>query len=240
MKFLQKVALASLITLYIQEVSAQDITGLWEVVSVQIGDQQRTPIARWTNLMDDGTYQSGNGWLKNSMGVYDYDEANQTIWPTETDGLQIKDPAGAFSMEVMKDKMVWKREEDGMPVTVTWSRIEEVPKAPAEKFFGLWMLTHIKSPETDSAREIEESELQMFLIRWDRIYREMSKASGRKTGYWHMNSHAPEVTMLPHTQGDPAESWALSFADDKLIMTGISDTNRGIERTYLRQNQYPD
>ncbi|MDN3204070.1 hypothetical protein [Algoriphagus sediminis] len=240
MKLKINVALFALWSIFSLPTYAQDITGLWEVINVQVGEEEMTPIARWTRINENGTFESGNGWLKSSFGTYDYNEAEKSFLPTETEGLQLESEFGAFKVEVMDEEMIWKREENGEPVTVLLSRIDELPKAPADKIIGLWMLTHIKDSGASDTRAIEENELKMFLIRWDRIYREMSMAEGRKTGYWHMNAHRPQVTMLPHTEGDPAESWALAFSPGKLTLTGISDSNRDIEMIFARQNKFPD
>ncbi len=240
MKIKLNIALLALLSTFSFKTQAQDIIGLWEVVNVQVGEQEMTPIARWNRFKEDGTFESGNGWLKSSAGTYEYDEMKKSLLPKETQGLQLEEDFGAFSVDINADEMIWKREENGEPVKVLLSRIAEQPKSPADQIIGLWMLTHIKEAGSSDIRAIEEKELQMFLIRWDRIYREMSVAEGRKTGYWHMNAHKPEVTMLPHTQGDPAESWVISFEPGKLTLTGISDTNRDIQMVFARQNKYPD
>ena len=107
---------------------AQDITGLWEVVNVQVGEEEMTPIARWNRFNEDGTFEAGNGWLKSSAGTYEYDKAKKSLLPKETEGLQLEEDFGAFSVEVNEDEMIWKREENGEPVKVLLSRIEEQPK----------------------------------------------------------------------------------------------------------------
>ncbi|MCO6479228.1 MAG: hypothetical protein J5I94_21515, partial [Phaeodactylibacter sp.] len=119
-------------------VQAQDITGLWEITKVEVGDQAMTPVAKWTRIDADGTYQSGNGWLQNSAGTWIYDKESGEFLPTETLGLT--DPFGAFKVSFTDKGMAWTREEEGMEVIVHFDRIEELPMSTGDKLVGLWGL----------------------------------------------------------------------------------------------------
>ena len=63
------------------------ITGLWVVQGVMIGDEERTPNARWMRFHADFTQQSGNGWLQHSVGTWTLDPATQDLSITNTTGL---------------------------------------------------------------------------------------------------------------------------------------------------------
>ena len=73
------------------------IGGFWEVETVQVGDRDVTPVAKWFQINEDGTYQAGNGWMQNDEGTWAYDEQNQTYAPTSKNGLI--DEFGAFSLQ---------------------------------------------------------------------------------------------------------------------------------------------
>ena len=206
---------------------SQSITGLWEITLVTVGDEQMTPVAKWTRFNEDGTYQSGNGWLQNAEGKWVFDEDAQTISMEETNGL--KDPFGSFSMEINENSMIWKRMEEGMQVTIHLTRVNKIPKAPADQLVGLWSEINEQEAETG----------HIFFFRWDRIYREMDQ-SGKGTGYWHMHGHRPEVTLLSHNEGNAPETWKVEVTDTKLILTGISDSNKDDVRTFLRLHQFPE
>jgi hypothetical protein len=53
-----------------------------------------------------------------------------------------------------------------------------------------------------------------------------------------MNAHKPELTFLPHQEGEKPETWRIEVNKDQLVMTGISDNNKGIERKYIRRNTF--
>ncbi len=40
---------------------AQSVAGFWEIKEVKVGRKLMTPVARWTRINKDGSYQSGNG-----------------------------------------------------------------------------------------------------------------------------------------------------------------------------------
>ena len=77
-----------------------------------------------------------------------------------------------------------------------------------------------------------------LFVRWDRIYINFSPEGNKLTGYWHINGHKPNITLLPHQEGEKAESWTIEVNKKELIMRGISDTNRTIERKYVRSNTF--
>ncbi len=118
--------------------SAQSVTGFWEIKEVKVGGKLMTPVARWTRINEDGSYQSGNGWQQNSEGTWKYDSNSHFFIPEETKG--IKEPYGGFQVSFKEGNMIWQREEEGMPVTVTLVPIRKLPKSTADKIVGLWDL----------------------------------------------------------------------------------------------------
>lgn len=122
---------------YIHGAIAQPVTGLWVVTKVTAGDREMTPVAKWTRINEDGTYQAGNGWLQHSTGRWRYNSAKKQFVSSETIG--IRDPHGPFSVTIAngKSQMTWKRREGKMEVTVSWKKIKKLPEAPADKITGL-------------------------------------------------------------------------------------------------------
>lgn len=223
---IKKQLLLIIVCLTINVVSAQQPIGLWEVVEVKVGTELMTPQARWTTIHRDGSYQSGNGWLQNAQGHWTYETKSKLLSFKETNG--IIDNFGPFTVEFTDQGMRWLREEEGMIVEVFLKKIEERPKGPADLVVGLWSL------ETD-----QEDAQQLLFIRWDRIYIDRSK-KGRKTGYWHMHGHRPELTFLPHSKDQNAESWRIEASATNLKLVGISDTNKDQVLNFTRQYQFPN
>ena len=218
-----------------------DITGLWLMSYVTVGEQNMTPVAKWTRINADGTYESGNGWLKNSEGSWSFNENEQTFSPKEKNGLE--DIYGAFkvSMDEASDEMTWTREEDGMRVQVTLTRIDEIPQSPADAVRGLWDLESVHQNDEDITGTFDPDNQYYTFIRWDRIYVMRNTEGDRQSGYWHMNGHAPEITLLPHATGAAPESWRIEFTgDNELRMYGISDSNRDRLMTFSRMDSFPE
>ena len=72
--FLVLILIQSSIYTYSQQ---ESLIGLWEIQKVEVGEDNMTPVAKWTKINTDGTYQSGNGWLQNSQGQWNYDSKNK-------------------------------------------------------------------------------------------------------------------------------------------------------------------
>lgn len=201
------------------------IIGFWEVEIVEVGEDNMTPIAKWFKINSDKTYQAGNGWLQNGRGKWTYDIEKNLY--SAMDSLDIIDEFGGFAVSFREGKMVWEREEEGMLVKVTLRPIENMPMSPADYLEGIW---EVSDSNADKQHKI--------FFRWDRIYLHFDSKNSKKTGYWHIHGHKPEITLLPHQEDGVAESWRIEADEKYLLMTGISTSNSGIERKYIRKNSF--
>lgn len=217
----------------------KQIYGLWLVEKVTLGNEKMTPVAKWTRIHDNGTYESGNGWLKNSEGSWLFDETERSFLPKEKKG--ITDPFGSYNVRFEKDKMVWTREEEGMEVTVTLRQIDDLPMSTADEVKGLWGLTEATDGGQSIKENIDPKGIQYLHIRWDRIYAEGTSEVKRQTGYWHMHGHRPDITLMSHSGEKEPESWRVAFSESgELVLTGISDSNRNKVFTYSRLAVFPE
>lgn len=231
-------AIITLVTLLTVQLSyAQSLVGFWEVKEVRVGDELMTPVAKWVKINDDNTFQSGNGWLQNSIGTWQYDPKSKVITPETKNGIE--EGFSGFTVSFENDRMIWKRTEEGMEVVVTHIPIKEMPKSPADLVVGLWDLADARE-NGKSVMKTFDPDGQFYLhIRWDRIYRERSATGSRSTGYWHMHGHKPEITLLSHQQGRAVESWIVDAGDSELTLKGISDTNRNMTLVFKRLDEFP-
>lgn len=212
------------------------VIGFWTIETVSVGKQNMTPVAKWTKINADGSFQSGNGWLQNSKGSWNYDA--QTNQFSALDSLGLKDEFGGFTVSFDKGKMYWERQEEGMPVKVTLKRIHNLPMAPADYLVGLWDLSGITKNNQSILKDFDANNKHRLFIRWDRMYINFSPEGKKSTGYWHINAHKPILTFLPHQEGAKPESWRIEVNKKELIMTGTSEKNKGIQRTYSRRNTF--
>jgi hypothetical protein len=144
---------------------AQPVTGLWEVTNVTAGSHSITPVAKWTRINPGGTFQSGNGWRQNSEGTWSYDDKTAQFSPKETNGIE--EGYGPFTVSFKDSSMLWKREEDGMQVTVTWKKIDQLPMAPADMAAGLWDLIAASDNGKNVLSSYDPDNKYYIFIRWD-------------------------------------------------------------------------
>ncbi|MFY0671937.1 MAG: hypothetical protein JXQ87_00950 [Bacteroidia bacterium] len=226
----------SIITLFALLLSlssfAQDFTGLWEFVNVDVGEKTMTPQAKWTRINADGSYQSGNGWLQNSEGTWTFDKKESLFTPFETNGL--KDPFGGFKISFEGELMKWERQEEGMNVVVTLKKIEALPKAPADMIVGLWELDKVEGEDKNGRID------NVVFIRWDRLYNYRNDEGERLTGYWHTNGHRPEVTFKSHNGEFESQTWNIIATEKQLILTGVSVSNYDLVLTFNRLDNFPE
>ena len=232
-----KITFLSLLFLTSTFLYAQDISGLWEIKKVLVGGQTMTPVAKWTNIHKDGSYQSGNGWLQNAEGTWTFDKSKKLYTPVETNG--IKDEFGPFTVEFKNNSMTWLREEEGMIVTVSLEKINKLPKSTADRMVGLWDLQDVIKNGKSIIKVIDPNSKHYIFIQWSRFFLERTPQGKRSTGYWHIHDHKPEVTLLNHNEKKPAKKWNVSASANELKMIGISDSNKNIEMIYKRIHQFP-
>jgi hypothetical protein len=230
--------LIAIALVYSQSAFTQSIIGFWGINEVTVGDKVMTPVAKWTRINGDGTFQSGNGWLQNSEGHWTLDQQTRLYRPVETNG--IIDQFGAFKISFQNDAMTWEREEEGEKVVVRLQRIEELPKATADILVGLWSLKKISLNGNSIKDTFDPDNNHYVFIRWDRIYVERTPQGERATGFWHINGHRPEVTFIGQGSKISTEVWRVEVDNAELRMTGISDSNKGMEKTYGRINKFPE
>ena len=217
---------------------SQPITGLWNANQVMVGDRDLTPVAKWFRINDDHSIQSGNGWTQNAAGTWTYDKATRAFVPTDT--LGIADEFGAFSVSFRDQTMYWERMEDGMKVVVTLERTTQLPRSTADDVAGLWDLQRAEREGVAMTSAFDPDGRHYLFIRWDRIYVERTPQGERATGYWHIDGHKPEVTFIPHNEGEHNQRWRVSVNYRQLRMVGISETNKDVTRVYERMRAFPE
>ena len=118
--------------------SNAQIEGLWNVIDVTVGEEIMTPTAKWTRFKADGSYESGNGWQKNSEGNWSLNEETMELTLDET--YDVYEDAPPFIITQKANTMTWIRMEHGKKVKVNLEKIEEIPQAPWDKLVGIWEL----------------------------------------------------------------------------------------------------
>ncbi|PWJ39946.1 hypothetical protein [Sediminitomix flava] len=217
---------------------AQDVVGFWEFQKVTVGEEVMTPVAKWTKINADQSFESGNGWLQNGKGTWTFDKSTNKFTPTQSLGLL--DEFGGFTVSFNKNKMIWTREEEGMAVVVTLVRIIEKPKSTADKVVGLWDLVEARQSDADILSSFDGEDKRYLFIRWDRIVLERNEKGEKSTGYWHMHGHKPLLTIMPHSEGKDAESWKVEVSDSTLKLVGKSASNKEMVFTYHRLQHFPN
>ncbi|WP_434020339.1 hypothetical protein [Lutimonas sp.] len=235
-QFKLKFAIVLLLATISVRAQKEKLIGFWEIEKVEIGEENMTPVAKWTKINTDGTYQSGNGWLQNSMGTWNYNQEDNTY--SAKDSLDIFDEYGGFKVSFDEQKMIWERQEDGMKVKVSLKAIDKLPMSPADYLEGMWRLQDITDNAISVLDDFDKERRHKLFIRWDRIYLNFNPAGKKLSGYWHINGHKPVITLLPHQDEEKAESWTIKVDERELIMTGSSDSNRTIVKRYKRQNHF--
>jgi hypothetical protein len=217
---------------------AQEIIGLWKADKVTIGDRVIQPDAKWTNIHEDGSFQTGNGWLQNAEGTWKYDATTQEFLPIENMGIH--DTFGPYQVSFQNGRMIWEREEEGSLVRLHWEPIPTLPKSAADLVTGLWTPTSMSRNGNASQIADTQEQRHFLLLRWDRNYIERKPGGENYRGYWHINGRGSELTFLDPNQYRRPEIWRISVSEKELIMSGMSDSNSGVEVHYQRIDSLPE
>lgn len=227
---------AFLTIFFLSDMNAQELSGLWGVDEVQVGNRTMTPVAKWFRFLPDNKYETGNGWTKNGYGHYAYDESAGVYTPQNENG--IKDEFGSFQLTFNNGNMIWERQEEGMDVMVTLSPISEIPMAPADQVHGLWDLKKVQKDDIDISLEIDPGGKQIIFIRPDKLFRFTHGDGSQSNGYWWMNGHRPEFVLINFDKSIEDLRYEVSFKDNQLIMKELSGEGRIF--TYQRVQEFPE
>lgn len=204
---------------------AQGLEGLWEVKVVQIGDQIRTPQAKWIRFGPNG-FEGGNGLQQNGAGSYDYDSIHQEL--ALNDSLGFADPNPPFKIYFASDTMTWNREEEGMVVKVTLARVNHLPLRPADKLIGIW-----------KPQEASDS-IHFVFIRWDHLYQIRFVDGSSEHGVWQAHSHRVEVVLIPWEPNKKPRSYEIETGPWEELH--LKSKNDAALRDYIliRLDQFPN
>lgn len=195
------------------------VVGLWEVQLVTVGEESMTPVARWFEFRADGSQVSGNGWLQNGIGTWQYDAASSKLLTLDEAGQA--DEFGAFKIAFdQENHMTWERMEEGMRVKVTLTRIEQKPKGPWDKIVGGWECYQLESGASESELTIQSGAKRFsYFFRWDKRYRKFD-AQGRRieTGIWHIEAHDPWMWLIPDDGSEKVGQY-IAFEGRELVIT---------------------
>lgn len=210
------------------------VSGKWEVTKVVVGSEEMTPIAKWSHFLEDGSYTTGNGWLQNGDGTWDFDSESSKIQLITETGFE--DQFGPFKIETINsDEMIWYRQEFGEMVSVFYQRIDKTPKSPASLAVGLWMVKEVINEGEVLTEKYQSENAQAVFIRWDNLFQEIT-SEGRVSGIWRVNAHRPVLDILFYDGKRPLEYWELDFEnEDKMTWK-----REGLTIKYERLNSFPE
>jgi hypothetical protein len=211
---------------YANSFAQDDLNGLWVVEKVMVGEEVMTPVAKWFEFEEDGRYKSGNGWLQNSSGTYQWDPKSNEL--KAFDSLAIADKYGAFQVELTDSSMSWTREEEGNEVKVYAKRGSEIPMAPQDLLVGMW--------ELDMPDSTSKALADHIYFRWDR--RVLWWQDGKRSiGLWNFNAHRPILLTIIQNQ---ETRWEVQVDTERLYLKDIS-TKTPIENLeYQRIDHFPN
>lgn len=186
--------------------------GLWLIEKVQVGEDEMTPIARWTRINKDHTQSSGNGWLQHTVGNWYYDAQSKEIALESTFG--IKDEYGGFQVDFEGNKMIWIRKEDEHKVVVQLTKINELPIAPANLLMGVWKQTDSKKGQED-----------YLFFRWSHIVVKGRAGEGRQFGMYKTHPHTNEIEVIYFGDELEQEKWKYRLENkNTLYLESLDDS----------------
>ncbi|GAB5409612.1 MAG: hypothetical protein BalsKO_19770 [Balneolaceae bacterium] len=229
----QKLFILFLFTLFLLPVQAQ-IHGLWEAVHVSVGTEEMTPIAKWTEIKEDGTFISGNGWLQNSDGSWKFDQTNSELTMIPKTGFE--DPFGSFKVNFQTNaKMIWEREEEGQKVIVQYERISSIPKSWSDLATGIWDLKTATREGMDAMEEFDPTGDRFIFLRWDKLFTDYT-SEGRISGIWRIGAHSSALDILYYDNSKSPNYWQYSFEGDNEMIWKMGE----VTLTFSRLNSFPE
>ncbi|MFK7904384.1 MAG: hypothetical protein AB8B69_04625 [Chitinophagales bacterium] len=237
---MNKIHVLSLLVMFVfisceDKPAIEGIEGLWIVKSVIVGEEEKTPNARWTRFNPDLTQESGNGWLQHSFGTWKLNPKTNELFMVNSNGLDDDEP---FVATINQNQMTWNRIEEGQNVTVSLVRASRLPSTFGDELIGLWKLEEAigNGKYFEENNNTESGEYIFF--RWDKKFSIGSK-KGRVSGVYNVHGHKPEVELIPYGEEVKRDFWKIQF-DENDITLKLLNTDSIITRKFQRIHEFPE
>lgn len=192
------------------------LTGIWEVTRVMVGNTVRTPDAKWMKFEQDGTYRSGNGWQQHTINQYQYDAEKNLLYIND----EMADEYGPYNVLINDTTMTWTRIEDNYEVNIQYNKITSLPKSTADKVRGLWKLKQAYRDSVNITQKIDPENKQFIYLRWDRRYIHQNTPEGQKTGFWYADPHYPDIELISDNKNIQDAKWRITFNGNTMTWNG--------------------
>ena len=194
------------------------VVALWVVENVTVGNEQRTPTAKWFDFKENGLLMGGNGGITNLRGSWTFDQENKQLYQQDGDRI---DPFGPFEVLLTANEtmMTWRRLEDGVEVTVRLKKASKKPLAPWDLIVGNWRNEKAEGLdlETKEVKSYYQMEPNSYYFGWDRRYRKYDKDGNRvETGIWHIEAHSPWLWTINDAENTKV-GWSIAFEGSQMI-----------------------
>ena len=209
------------------------IEGLWVVKSVVVGDEEMTPNARWMRFNSDLTQQSGNGWFQHSIGTWNFDKDRKELSIKNMNGLIDKNEP--FKVSFDKNRMIWKRVEEGQNLVVTLENSDDLPKTYGDQLLGLWKLEKSNGNGVFFDESIENNEY--LFLRWDKRFL-INSSKGRISGVYNVHGHKPEIEFIPYNNKIKRSYWKVEYNEEQISLKLLNSDSLVIKR-FVRINEFP-
>lgn len=199
------------------------LIGLWTVQRVKVGDEEKTPMAKWFDFKENGKLQGGNGGIMNIRGSWRYDGNNKHLEQL-IEGQA--DPYGPFNVVFSQGQMFWERFEEGQKVKVSLFRVDEQPLAPWDLIIGEWSNDKAEGfdKESNKVKSVYAMTPNSFYFGWDGRYRKYDQAGNRvETGIWHIESHSPWLWLISD-DGAKKAGWSIDIEANQMTWTNEGET----------------
>ncbi|MEL6390864.1 MAG: hypothetical protein AAFQ02_11960, partial [Bacteroidota bacterium] len=197
------------------QAQSDDLHGLWVIDLVTVGEDQMTPNARWTRFHADQTQESGNGRFQHSYGTWSLTSTSNELTIKNTNGIY--DSADPFVVTFKGDQMIWRRTEEGQPVTVHLKRSNQLPETHGDRLLGLWELTEATGDGSYFGETDASIQSSYIFFRWDKRFVIQSQR-GRINGVYNAHGHKSEVELIPYGEKLNRDFWRIDFEDNQLTL----------------------
>ena len=204
----------------------QPMVGLWQITKVTIDGKENTPDGKWMRFNADSTQESGNGWQQHSFGRWKLDSETSELFLHQANGW--RDGFENFNVEISKDGMTWKRNEDGHLVVVRMSKIIKLPTRQADELYGIWKLNSTKMNDI-SMKAVENTTI---FFKWDKMFIAQDE-SNRSYGLFKTAAHENKLELVYYNDECTREFWNFSVSNNILKLETENSEQKTIQ-TYER------
>ncbi|MFY9241705.1 MAG: hypothetical protein WAO74_01615 [Polaribacter sp.] len=212
------------------------ISGLWLVKKITIGNTDLSPSPNWIHFYKDSTQASGTGWMQHSIGSWSYQNESEMLTVKNDNGLNgFMNLEDSFKVLINENSMTLQGKKEEQELIISLEKTNALPTLEANKLFGLWKFDSILINGKEVSDSLNPTKNAMLHLRFENGYTLYNYPLGEKYGIFKAHLGRQQLEMVNYSNSPKFNFYDFNIEGEKLLLKSKDEKT---ELTLNRIHQY--